>query len=144
MKKETPTDLKQQIFSWYREWHAVEQLYAEWAARHGLSEQTVSCVLTAMEQRGILTRTRCTCDRRSCSIAFTPEGKRWADTLFGALCLAEEKAFSGLGQRDRLAFTRINGELTCRLQEALAGSPAAAPLPLPEEESPAEPDGETP
>ena len=171
MKKETPTDLKQQIFSWYREWHAVEQLYADWAARYGLSDtalwvllriyrhdgpvtqreicqilgmpkQTVSCVLAAMEQKGVLTRARCACDRRSCSITFTPEGKRWADTLFGALCLAEEKAFSGLGQRDRLAFTRINSELTCRLQEALAESPAAAPFPLPDEEDSANPDGE--
>lgn len=146
---ELQKEIERQIGSWYLEWRRVNRLYTAWAAQYGISDtalwvlqtlygqegpvtqrsvcaqmnlpkQTVSCVLAALEKKGVLSRVRSEEDRRNSFVALTSRGRAWTAELLAALNRAEREAFGAIGSRDRAAFTRVNSLLTDHLTAALA------------------------
>ena len=130
------------IDTWYKDWFRNEQMYNNWARKHGLnynelfavyvlhstrgctpshiaqflsiSKQTVNSLLGRLEKRGIITRVPSPQDRRSCLVMLNPEGTAWAEEILDDLKAVEYRVFSSFSQEELEHMIDINTRLTDR------------------------------
>ena len=132
---------------WYRDWFRNEQLYNDWARRHGMnynelftlhvlhatggctpsyiaqflsiSKQTVNSLLGRLEKRGMILRLPSLEDRRSCMIRLSESGAAQAEEILRELKEIEYRVFSSFTQEELQTMIDINTRLTDRFSVAL-------------------------
>ncbi|MBQ2701273.1 MAG: MarR family transcriptional regulator [Clostridia bacterium] len=133
---------------WYTGLFAFNELYAQWAKKHGmnytilfclyairrsegeptpghvatvlrLSKQTVNSALDILESKGYISRHVDPVNRRSRRITLLPLGQSAADEVLDDLYALEKKIFGKLSQRDRKSLMRLTSLVVSNLEEAV-------------------------
>lgn len=126
--------INEQIESYYHSWFEMNDIYNSWAKRHKIQQntlfalyvihnaepnctqshicnqlflpkQTVSQILSVLEQSGHIVKTPNPNDRRNKLITLTEEGKSISIAILDKLRLAEIEAFSNLSDQQRESIT---------------------------------------
>lgn len=140
--------LDRDIERYYESWFGINAAYDRWAAQNGiatnalyvllalstqeqpmtqraiclrmqLSKQTVSGVIEGFAKRGYVASRPAPNDRRQKNISLTAEGRRYADTVCGALREFERRAMGELAEGQRQALVAGSECLCAALRHAL-------------------------
>lgn len=132
MKKNNIDEVRKDIDAYYESWFRINQAYSVWAQQHGttdnmiftlyeifsseegctqqqicqklfLPKQTISFLLSKLEKKGYILRRENPGDRRNKLVAFTQEGRKYAQQLLSELDYAEVRAFLGMTSEERRA-----------------------------------------
>lgn len=129
------THTKSNIEQYYNFWFGLNDLYALWAKRHGLTvnalfalyasrnienctqqdiskmlmlpKQTVNSLLNTLEQQGYITKTEHSSDKRCKVIVLAPLGREYADNVLAKLFTAESAALEAMTVEEMEGF--LNG-----------------------------------
>ena len=63
----------------------------------GLSKQTVSTVMRALKEEGLVELRACTPDRREKNVYLTQSGKQYAEEILAPLCKLERRVYDVMG-----------------------------------------------
>lgn len=119
------TDLHATLKRYYQIWFETNQLYSQWAARHGITvnallvmymirntehcsqqdicrmlmlpKQTVNSILKNLERQGCVCQRTDEADRRNKIITFSHEGREYAEGILSELYRAETEALNAMG-----------------------------------------------
>lgn len=140
--------LDQSIDRYYESWFGINAAYDKWAAQNGiatnalyvllalndqqeplsqraiclrmqLSKQTVSGVIEGFVKKGYVTSTPAPDDRRQKNVVLTAAGRRYAETVCGALREFERRAMGDLTAKQRQALVAGSECLCAALRRAL-------------------------
>lgn len=119
-----------QIDSYYKSWFEINNIYQDWAKRHGikdttlfvlyiisnakpyctqneignkliLQKQTVSLILSGLEREGYIIREPNPEDRRNKVVKLTEIGEKFANSILEKLKFAELEAFRDMSEEQR-------------------------------------------
>lgn len=125
-------ELRDYVESYYRHWFHIEQIYVQWAQRHGIQanvlfalqslyhaeegqtqqeickklsmpKQTVSFFLQSLEREGLVCRREDPADRRRKLVLLTEAGRRETAPLVEEMEAAEQAAYGSLNEKQRRA-----------------------------------------
>lgn len=129
---------------YYKSWFKINDIYRVWSRKHeiqdttlftlyvidesspyctqneirdklSLPKQTVSLILSGLEEKGYILRELNSKDRRNKIVRFTEKGRQYANSILEKLKSAEIEAFSNMSQEQR----RTMVESFCLLSDLL-------------------------
>lgn len=140
-------EIKQQLEEYYNFWFTLNDIYEKWAKKQGLTsnslftlfvikeypncnqklicdklmlpKQTINTILTGFEKKGYIKKETKEEDKRNKCIAFTKEGKRYAQEILSKLFSVEKSAFEAMLPEQRFLMMQGNQEFLKQLTLAM-------------------------
>lgn len=89
----------------------------ELAGAAGVAPPTATRMLDGLERRGVVTRVRCTEDRRAVRLSLTPDGERLVRERHASIMATRQQIFERLDDDERRAAAQVLSRLAEALEE---------------------------